>query len=69
MRRILVDYARTKKTLKRGWGRQRLDLSEAPVIATDRLEEILAIDEALNRLAQWDAGNAKWRTPFFRRLV
>jgi RNA polymerase sigma-70 factor (ECF subfamily) len=59
MRRILVDYARTKKALKRGWGRQRVDLTDAAVISTDRLEEIIAIDEALNRLAQWDARQCK----------
>jgi RNA polymerase sigma factor (TIGR02999 family) len=55
MRRILVDYARQKKAKKRDGARQRVELSEGIALSEDRLEEILAIDEALRRLEAWDA--------------
>ena len=55
MRRILVDHARTRNAQKRGAGRQRVELESAIVWAEDRPRELLAIDEALTRLAEWDA--------------
>ena len=52
MRRILVDYARTKKRLKRGGGQQALPLDEVEAFLTDQeADEVLALDEALDRLA------------------
>jgi RNA polymerase sigma-70 factor (ECF subfamily) len=54
MRRILVDYARQKKAGKRDGGRRRVELTEGLGITTDRLDEIVAIDEALSRLEEWD---------------
>ncbi len=54
MRRILVDYARARNAAKRGGGRHKVELSEVMVISEDRLEEALAVDEALTRLAEWD---------------
>ncbi len=54
MRRILVDYARGKKAAKREGGRHRVELTDALAIADDRLGQILAIDEALRRLAEFD---------------
>ncbi len=54
MRRILVDYARERKAQKRDGGRRRVDLSDALMISDDRLDEIIVIDAALNRLAEWD---------------
>ena len=52
MRRILVDYARTKKRLKRGGGQQPVSLDEAEAFLTDQeADEVLALDEALGRLA------------------
>jgi RNA polymerase sigma factor (TIGR02999 family) len=52
MRRILVDNARHKKRLKRGGGRQRVDLVDQPATSTD--ENLLALDEALGRLGAED---------------
>jgi RNA polymerase sigma factor (TIGR02999 family) len=50
MRRILVERARG--SLKRGRGRQRLDLDERPTLAAPRRpDDVLALDEALTRLA------------------
>jgi RNA polymerase sigma factor (TIGR02999 family) len=59
MRRILVDYARTRKRLKRGAGQPTVPIDEVDVEAeaflTEReADEVLALDEALARLNQMD---------------
>jgi len=51
MRRILVDYAVARNAGKRGGGRQRVPLDEVVVLADDRAQELLALDDALRRLA------------------
>jgi RNA polymerase sigma factor (TIGR02999 family) len=51
MRRILVDIARHKRTQKAGRGRQRVDLADATVTLAAPPEDILALDEALAKLA------------------
>lgn len=52
MRRILVDYARARKSLKRGGGVPPLPLDEAQnLLSSHQASEILAMDEALDRLA------------------
>ena len=58
MRRILVDYARHKKAAKREGRRQQVELTEGLSIADDRLDEILDIDDALKRLAEFDPRRA-----------
>ena len=50
MRNILVDQARSKAALKRGGGRQRLDLQDGDLAIQPPREDILALDEALRRL-------------------
>jgi RNA polymerase sigma factor (TIGR02999 family) len=57
MRRILVDNARRKLTQKRGGGRQRQPLDSIPAPEPD--EELLALDEALQKLAAADPLKAK----------
>ncbi|MHC4439488.1 MAG: sigma-70 family RNA polymerase sigma factor [Planctomycetota bacterium] len=54
MRRILIDNARRKKSLKHGGGRQRFDLGKLVLSdGNDRLsDDILALDEALEKLAK-----------------
>jgi RNA polymerase sigma factor (TIGR02999 family) len=52
MRRILVDNARSKKTMKRGGGQQRQPLEDVPEQMPD--EELIALHEALNRLQTED---------------
>lgn len=53
MRNILVDYARTKKRLKRGGGQSPVPLDEVTAFLSDReAEEVLALDEALSRLME-----------------
>lgn len=55
MRRILVDRARRKKTIKRGGDRVRVDLVEHDLMVTAAVEEVLAVDEILERLGQEDS--------------
>jgi RNA polymerase sigma factor (TIGR02999 family) len=54
MRRILVDSAWSKQSLKRGGDRQRHPLDEASLVATPVDEDILAVHEALDHLAATD---------------
>jgi RNA polymerase sigma factor (TIGR02999 family) len=54
MRRILVENARRKQRLKRGGQLHRVDLDEATLPSPMPDEELLAVDEALNRLAKVD---------------
>jgi RNA polymerase sigma factor (TIGR02999 family) len=51
MRRILVERARARGSFKRGGGRARLDLEDLAVASPERPEDLLALDEALTRLA------------------
>jgi len=55
MRRIMVDHARERHSLKRGGGAQRVTLDEAAWVTERRSEELLALDEALENLAAQDA--------------
>ena len=57
MRHILVDAARRKARKKRGGEHRRIELSDPP--APDRDDDLLALDEALNRLAEEDPVAAK----------
>ncbi len=57
MRRILVEDARRKMRVKRGGGHQRVTLDEVLSIAEPR-EDLLALDEALTRLASEDPAKA-----------
>jgi len=57
MRHILVEAARRKARQKRGGGLRRVDLADVP--APDPDEDLLALDDALNRLAAEDPVAAK----------
>jgi RNA polymerase sigma factor (TIGR02999 family) len=59
MRRILVDHARTHRTAKRGGGGKKLSLDEAVPVTSQRSDELLAVDEALSRLAEFDPRQSK----------
>jgi RNA polymerase sigma factor (TIGR02999 family) len=54
MRQILVDYARQHRTLKRGGPSETLALDEALVFSEGKSAQLLALDEALDRLARQD---------------
>jgi RNA polymerase sigma factor (TIGR02999 family) len=51
MRRILVERARARRSLKGGGGRTRVDLESAAAVEPERSDELLAVDAALDRLA------------------
>jgi RNA polymerase sigma factor (TIGR02999 family) len=60
MRRIMVDYARTKHREKRGGSALQVPLEEAEVAAIqDKGVDLLALDEALSRLAEFDPQQAR----------
>src|SRR5690606_38551254 len=54
MRHILVDYARRVHAQKRGGGVEALPLEAGRIAMTNRAEELLALHEALDRLARLD---------------
>jgi RNA polymerase sigma-70 factor, ECF subfamily len=54
MRRILVDYARSRRYAKRGGGVPHLSLDEALIVSDERTAEVVALDETLQRLAEID---------------
>jgi RNA polymerase sigma factor (TIGR02999 family) len=51
MRRILVDHARAKRAEKRGGDRHRVELETVPVAVLDARHDLIALDDALNRLS------------------
>jgi RNA polymerase sigma factor (TIGR02999 family) len=55
IRRILVERARSKGRVKRGGGAQRLNLDEQLLVTDDRVDELLAVHEALDELERHDA--------------
>jgi len=54
MRRILIDNARRKQSLRYGGGRKRINLDEAEFSFTGPSDELLALDEALKKFAMED---------------
>ena len=59
MRRILVENARRKRTLKRGGGMERADVDLVGLPAPAPSEDVLALDEALSKFAALDPVKAK----------
>jgi RNA polymerase sigma factor (TIGR02999 family) len=59
MRRILVDHARTQRADKRAGFRDAIDLEEALVMSPGRSSELLALDEALERLKKLNSRQSK----------
>jgi len=59
MRQILIDYARSKAAQKRGGGAEKVPLREEVVSLSQDADQVLAIHEALERLAQQDELKAR----------
>ncbi|MGE0132972.1 MAG: sigma-70 family RNA polymerase sigma factor [Blastocatellales bacterium] len=59
MRRILVDFARSRNYQKRGGGAQPVALEDAVIVAPERGADLLALDEALTRLQAHNARQAQ----------
>ena len=60
MRRILIENARRKKSLKRGGSHQRIELDGAILRSgkSGKMDDLIALDEALQRLAENDGVKA-----------
>ncbi len=54
MRRILLKYARDRSCAKRGGSFQHVSLEDVCVLTQQKSEELIALDEALNRLSEID---------------
>ena len=54
MRRILVDYARARRSQKRGGLAARVTFDEALLVTDEPLQDFVALDDALKALAQFD---------------
>ena len=59
MRQILVDYARSRKAAKRGGGQNMLPLDDALEFTSDKSNQIVDVDDALNVLAEMDPLKAR----------
>jgi RNA polymerase sigma factor (TIGR02999 family) len=58
MRRILVEQARHKKSLRAGGGHRRVELADVEAVAGDSSDHLLALEEALERLEKKDQRKA-----------
>jgi RNA polymerase sigma factor (TIGR02999 family) len=54
MRRVLLDHARTQKRVKRGGDAVHLDIAEVAVVIPGVDDDLIALDQALTKLAQFD---------------
>lgn len=54
MRHILVDHARQHARAKRGGGAQEVTLDEAMLVSKEKSDEVIAVDEALRKLEEFD---------------
>lgn len=59
MRHILIDHARRKQALRHGGGQQRLDVDALEIAAPTGDDELLAVNDALDRLASVDPAKAE----------
>jgi RNA polymerase sigma factor (TIGR02999 family) len=59
MRRILVDFARSHQNLKHGGNARPVTLDEALILSPEPDANLVAVDEALNRLAELDARQSR----------
>ena len=59
MRRILVDYSRGRGAQKRGKGFKEVFLEEAAGFSKEKASDVIALDDALNRLAEFDPQQAR----------
>ena len=59
MRRILIDFARSRGSLKRGGGALQISLDEAPSVGSEPDPNLVALDDALKALAAVDERESK----------
>lgn len=58
MRQILVNYAKASRAAKRGGGVHKIELNETAIISPEQTEEILDLNEAMEKLATLDSRKA-----------
>ncbi len=54
MRQILIDHARSKHYEKRGGGALKISLDDTAILSDERAAELVALDDALKELAEFD---------------
>ena len=59
MRRVLVEFARSRNTRKRGANSPQVSFDESLVVSPENDPDLIAIDDALNSLAELDARQAE----------
>ena len=59
MRRVLVDFARSRRYQKRGGGAQKVSLDEALIVSSERGDDLVALDDAITALAAVDSRKAQ----------
>jgi RNA polymerase sigma factor (TIGR02999 family) len=59
MRRILVNHAESRRAEKRGGGAQKVSLDDVTIFFNEQNLDLLALDEALKRLAEFDEDKAQ----------
>jgi RNA polymerase sigma factor (TIGR02999 family) len=59
MRRVLMDYAKSRGRMKRGGDVHKTSLDEALAVSEDRSSDLVRIDEALTRLEEMDPRQGK----------
>ena len=58
MRRILIDHARAKRADKRDGALRRVELDDGIALADQDVDGLIAVDEAMSQLAEWDERQA-----------
>ena len=69
MRNLLIDHAAARGRQKRGGSRERLSLDEVLAACDERNQELVDLDEALERFSQIEAARPGRRAALFRRLI
>ena len=59
MRRILIDRARRKRALRHGGGQQRVNVEDVEISAVADDDQLLALNDALDKLAAQDKAKAE----------
>lgn len=59
MRRILVDYARSRGYAKRGGDARQVSLDEVAIVSDERAADVVALDDALKGLAEMDSRKSR----------
>jgi RNA polymerase sigma factor (TIGR02999 family) len=59
MRRILTDHARTQRRVKRGGHQIQIALDDVTVMSPEKSNDLIALDEALTRLAEFDPDKSR----------